>query len=70
MTVSENLWHYLFSHHWSNRLYQTWEDLRDAAVNAWRRVCLVVDLVKSLCADTACARIKDDPYKSFGWPVD
>lgn len=49
----ENLWHYLRSHHWSNRFYQTWEDLRNAAVDAWRRVCLVAELVKSICADTA-----------------
>jgi transposase len=49
----ENLWHYLRSHHWSNRLYETWEDLRNAAVQAWRRVCLVAELVKSICADTA-----------------
>jgi len=49
----ENLWHYLRSHHWSNRLYATWEDLRHAAADAWRRVCLVPDLVKSVCADTA-----------------
>jgi transposase len=49
----ENLWHYLRSHHWSNRLYRTWEELRDAAADAWRRVCLVPDLVSSVCADTA-----------------
>jgi transposase len=49
----ENLWHYLRSHYWSNRLYETWEDLRHAAVDAWRRVCLVPDLVMSVCADTA-----------------
>jgi hypothetical protein len=49
----ENLWHYLRSHHWSNRLYATWEDLKTAAVDAWRRVCLVPDLIKTVCADTA-----------------
>ena len=49
----ENLWHYLRSHYWSNRLYPTWEDLRHAAVAAWRAVCLVPELVKSVCADTA-----------------
>jgi transposase len=46
----ENLWHYLRSHHWSNRLYKTWDDLKVAAVDAWRRVCLVPDLVRSVCA--------------------
>jgi transposase len=49
----ENLWHYLRSHHWSNRLYATWADLKQVAVDAWRAVCLVPDLVKTVCADTA-----------------
>ena len=49
----ENLWHYLRSHYWSNRLYPTWEDLKQAAVAAWRAVCLVPELIKSVCADTA-----------------
>jgi transposase len=49
----ENLWHYLRSHYWSNRLYATWQDLKAAAVEAWRRVCLVPELVKTICADTA-----------------
>jgi transposase len=49
----ENLWHYLRSHHWSNRLYPTWADLKQAAVAAWRAVGLVPELIKSICADTA-----------------
>jgi hypothetical protein len=49
----ENLWHYLRSHHWSNRLYPTWADLKQAAVAAWRAVCLVPELIRSVCADTA-----------------
>lgn len=53
LNPAENLWHYLRSHYWSNRFYETWEDLKSAAVEAWRRVCLVPDLVKSACADTA-----------------
>lgn len=53
----ENLWHYLRSHYWSNRLYPTWEDLKIAAIDAWRRVCLVPELVKSVCADTALRAI-------------
>lgn len=53
LNPAENLWHYLRSHYWSNRLYETWEDLETAAVNAWRRVCLVPELVKTVCADTA-----------------
>lgn len=53
LNPAENLWHYLRSHFWSNRLYATWDELKDAASDAWRRVCLVPDLVKSICADTA-----------------
>jgi transposase len=49
----ENLWHYLRSHYWSNRYYKTWEDLKVAASDAWRKVCLVPELIKSVCADTA-----------------
>lgn len=54
----ENLWHYLRSHYWSNRLYETWEDLKAAATEAWRRVCLVPELVKTVCADTALRAIQ------------
>jgi transposase len=53
LNPAENLWHYLRSHYWSNRLYRTWEDLKIAAIDAWRRVCLVPELIKSVCADTA-----------------
>lgn len=53
----ENLWHYLRSHYWSNRLYKTWDDLSAAATDAWRRVCLVPELVMSVCADTAMRAI-------------
>jgi hypothetical protein len=52
LNPAENLWHYLRSHYWSNRLYATWEDLKEAAVTAWRAVCLVPTLVSSVCADT------------------
>lgn len=53
LNPAENLWHYLRSHYWSNRLYKTWDDLKEAATDAWRRVCLVPELIKSVCADTA-----------------
>jgi transposase len=53
LNPAENLWHYLRSHFWSNRLYPTWDDLKAAAVEAWRRVCLVPELIKTICADTA-----------------
>jgi transposase len=53
LNPAENLWHYLRSHFWSNRLYKTWEDLRHAAVDAWRRACMVPQIIQSVCADTA-----------------
>jgi transposase len=53
LNPSENLWNYMRSHYWSNRLYKTWEDLKSAATEAWRRVCLLPELIKEICADTA-----------------
>jgi transposase len=52
LNPAENLWHYLRSHYWSNRLYKTWDDLKAAAIDAWRRVCLVPEIIRSICADT------------------
>ena len=46
----ENLWHYLRSHHWSNRSYRDYDELFDAATAAWRAVCLDDDLIKTVCA--------------------
>jgi transposase len=46
----ENLWHYLRSHHWSLRVYRDYEALKEAAVEAWRAVCLIPELVRSICA--------------------
>jgi transposase len=45
----ENLWHYLRSHYSSNRWYQDYDALMEAAIEAWRKVALVTDLVKSVC---------------------
>jgi transposase len=53
LNPAENLWHYLRSHYWSNRLYKTWDDLKEAATDGWRRVCLVPEKLKTVCADTA-----------------
>ena len=53
LNPAENLWHYLRSHFWSNRLYKTWDDLKGAAIDGWRRICLVPEKLKTLCADTA-----------------
>jgi transposase len=46
----ENLWHYLRSHHWSNRVYLDYEALRDAATESWRAVCLDPEKIRSICA--------------------
>jgi transposase len=46
----ENLWHYLRSHHWSHRVYRDYEALRDAAVVAWRAVCLDPEKIRTICA--------------------
>ena len=46
----ENLWHYLKSHHWSNRFHDSYEALMDAADYAWNKVCLDVTQIKSICA--------------------
>jgi transposase len=46
----ENLWHWLRSHHWSNRIYANYDALRAAACDAWQRSCLNPKLIKSVCA--------------------
>lgn len=45
----ENLWHYLRSHYWSLRVYADLDALEEAAMAAWRKVCLSPELVKSIC---------------------
>ena len=46
----ENLWHYLKSHHWSNRAYDDYDALLEAASEAWCKVCLAPQNIRSLCA--------------------
>ena len=46
----ENLWHYLRSHHWSHRVYRDYQALREAAVEAWRAVCLDPEKIRTICA--------------------
>jgi hypothetical protein len=46
----ENLWHYLRSHHWSNRVYRDYEALLHTATESWRAVCLGPETIKSVCA--------------------
>jgi transposase len=46
----ENLWHYLKSHFWSNRAYDDYDDLEQAAIDAWHQAVLDADLMKTVCA--------------------
>ena len=46
----ENLWHYLRSHHWSNRAYEDYDAIRHAACDAWQATCLDEAIIKSVCA--------------------
>jgi transposase len=52
----ENLWHYLKSHCWSNRAYDDYEALEQAAVDAWMKVALDAELMKTVCAATILDR--------------
>lgn len=45
----ENLWHYLRSHYWANRIYDNYDDLRLAAINAWQNAALDLEIIKSVC---------------------
>jgi transposase len=45
----ENLWHYLRSHHWSNRAYQDYDELENEAVKSVCTVCRDREKVKSIC---------------------
>lgn len=45
----ENLWHYLKSHHWSNRIHEDYNHLLDAAQSAWEKVCLVPEMIQTIC---------------------
>lgn len=45
----ENLWHYLRSHHWSNRIHPSYDTLLDAATEAWRALCRVPERISSIC---------------------
>jgi len=45
----EKLWQYLRQHHWSNRIYEGCDDLRQAANDAWQDVCLKPPKIKTIC---------------------
>ena len=46
----ENLWHYLRSHCWSNRVYANDDELFEVASATWCQNCLDPDRIKSVCA--------------------
>ena len=50
LNPAENLWHYLRSHHWSNRAYADYDAIREAACDAWQITCLAPEIIKSVCA--------------------
>ena len=45
----ENLWHYLRSHHWSNREYEGYKALEEEAIRSVRGVCQDVEKLKTIC---------------------
>jgi len=52
----ENLWHYLRSHDWSNRVYGGYEELMQEAIRSLCRVCLDAERMKTVCAADYIAR--------------
>ena len=50
LNPAENLWHYLRSHHWSNRSYADYAALLDAACRAWDAVSSNAESIKTICA--------------------
>lgn len=56
LNPTENLWHYLRSHHWSNRTYKNLDAVEEAAVSGWRAVCLNPALIRTVCA---CPYLQD-----------
>lgn len=45
----EKLWQYLRHHYWSNRVYEGYDHLRQAANEAWHKVCLNPTKIKTVC---------------------
>jgi transposase len=45
----ENLWHYLRSHHWSNREYEGYKGLEEEAVRSVCAICQDAEKLKAIC---------------------
>jgi transposase len=46
----ENLWHYLKSHHWSNRSYADADALEKEVMSAWRTSVMNAELMQTVCS--------------------
>ena len=53
----ENLWHYLRSHYWANKIYSDYDALRHAAIDAWHDAVLNPTIVQSVCRAPYTERI-------------
>jgi transposase len=53
----ENLWHYFRSHYGSNRAYDDYDDLRQAAIEAWQKAALNSEIIRSVCRTPYAERI-------------
>ena len=49
LNPTENLWHYLRGHYWSNREYEDWGALNDAVCSAWQETCLNPEKIRTIC---------------------
>ncbi len=64
----ENLWHYLRSHHWSNRFYKDYDALFDAAGEAWRKVCLNESRIRTVyLRHTSRYKNAENKEKAYKW---
>ena len=45
----ENLWLYFRSHYWANCAYAGYDDLSEAAIEAWQKAALDPEIIKSVC---------------------
>lgn len=50
LNPTENLWHYLRSHYWSNRFYDDYDALMEAACRAWDAVTRDTKTIQTVCA--------------------
>ena len=57
LNLVENLWYCLRSHYWANRIYADYDALRLAAIDAWQKVALDKEKVKSVCFTEYAKRI-------------